>query len=55
MSGPTLTLGTSGVPSAAAGSAVAAVGCVPGPDEIVVKKAALVMMQKQMAASIGKG
>ena len=45
MSAPTA--GTSAVPSAAA-----VVGPTPGPDEVIVKKAALVTMQKQMAALV---
>ena len=38
--------------SAAAGSAAAVVGPTPGPDEVIVKRTALVTMQKQMAALV---
>ena len=43
------TAGTSAVPSAAAGSAATVAGPTSGPDKVIVKKAALVTMQKQMA------
>ena len=48
----TATPGTSTTPSATAGSAAAAALAVgaPGPDEVVVKKAALVTMKRQVAA-----
>ena len=36
----------------AGSAAAAAVGPTPGPDEVIVKKAALVTMQKQMAALV---
>ena len=44
--------GTSAAPSAAVGSAAAVVGPTPGLDEVIVKRAALVTMQKQMAALV---
>ena len=49
---PAPTERTSAVPSAAAGSAAAVAGPTPGPDEVIVKKAALVTMQEQMAALV---
>ena len=45
---PAPIVGTSAVPSAAATVA----GPTPGPDEVIVKKAALVTMQKQMSALV---
>ena len=47
-SAPAPIVGTSAVPSAAATAA----GPTLGPDEVIVKKAALVTMQKQMAALV---
>ena len=44
--------GTSGVPSAEVRSMAAAVGPTPGPEEEIMKKAALVTVQKQMAALV---
>ena len=44
--------GTSAVPSAEARSAATAAGPTPGPEEVIMKKAALVTMQKQMAALV---
>ena len=49
---PAPTAGTSATPSAAAGSAAAVAVPTPGPDKVIVKKAALVTMQKQMAALV---
>ena len=49
---PAPTAGTSSAPSAAAGSAAAVVGPTPGLDKVTVKKAAVVTMQKQMAALV---
>ena len=49
---PAPTAGTSATPAAAAGSAAAMVVPTPGLDEVIVKKAALVAMQKQMAALV---
>ena len=45
-------LGTSAVPSAEVRSAAAVAGPSPGPEEVTMKKAALVTMQKQMAALV---
>ena len=44
--------GTSAVPSAEVRSAAAVAGPTPGPEEVIIKKAALVTMQKQMAALV---
>ena len=44
--------GTSAVSSAEARSAAAVAGPTPGPEEVIVKKAALVTVQKQMAALV---
>ena len=49
---PAPSAGTSAALSAAAGSAAAVVGPTPGLDEVIVKKAALVTVQKQMAALV---
>ena len=43
---------TSAVPSAEVTSAAAVAGPTPGPEEVIMKKAALVTMQKQMAALV---
>ena len=45
-------VGTSGVPSAEVRSMAAAAGPTPGPEEVIMKKAALVTVQKQMAALV---
>ena len=45
-------MGTSAVPSAATGSAAAVAGPTPGLDKVIVKKAALVTMQKPMAVLV---
>ena len=44
--------GTSAVPSAEVRSAAAVAGPTPGPEEVIMKKAALVTMQKQMVALV---
>ena len=49
---PVLIVGTSGVLSAEVMSMAAATGPVPGPKEVIVRKAALVTVQKQMAALV---
>ena len=49
---PVLIVGTSGVLSAEVMSMAAATGPVPGPEEVIVKKAALVTVHKQMAALV---
>ena len=49
---PILIVGTSGVLSAKVMSMPAATGPVPGPEEVIMKKAALVTVQKQMAALV---
>ena len=49
---PAPIVGTSGVPLAEAMSLAAATGPIPGPEEVIVKKAALVTVQKQMAALV---
>ena len=45
-------MGTSGVLSTEVMSMAAATGPIPGPEEVIVKKAALVTVQKQMAALV---
>ena len=49
---PVLIVGTSGVLSAEVMSTAAATGPIPGPEEVIMKKAALVTVQKQMAALV---
>ena len=49
---PAPIVGTSGVLSAEAMSMAAATGPIPGPEEVIMKKAALVTVQKQMAALV---
>ena len=49
---PVLIVGTSGVFSTEVMSMAAATGPIPGPEEVIVKKAALVTVQKQMAALV---
>ena len=49
---PVLIVGTSGVLSAEAMSTAAATGPIPGPEEVIMKKAALVTVQRQMAALV---
>ena len=49
---PVLIVGTSGVLSAEVMSMAAATGPVPGPEEVIMKKAALVTVHKQMAALV---
>ena len=49
---PAPIVGTSAVPSAEVRSAAAVAGPTPGPEEVIMKKAALVTMQKQMAALV---
>ena len=49
---PVLIVGTSGVLLAEVISMAAATGPVPGPEEVIMKKAALVTVQKQMAALV---
>ena len=49
---PAPTAGTSAMPSAATGSKAAVAGPTPGPDEVIVKRVALVTMQRQMAALV---
>ena len=49
---PVLIVGTSGVLSTRVMSMAAATGPIPGPEEVIVKKAALVTVQKQMAALV---
>ena len=49
---PAPIVGTSPVPSAEVRSAAAVAGPTPGPEEVIMKKAALVTMQKQMAALV---
>ena len=49
---PAPSAGTSTAPSAAVGSTAAVVGPTPGLDEVIVKRAALVTMQKQLAALV---
>ena len=45
-------MGTSAVSSAEARSTAAVAGPTPGPEEVIMKKAALVTVQKQMAALV---
>ena len=45
-------MGTSAVPSAEVRSVAAVAGPTPGPEEVIVKKAALVTVQKQMAVLV---
>ena len=49
---PAPIVGPSGVLSAEAISMAAATGPIPGPEEVIMKKAALVTVQKQMAALV---
>ena len=49
---PAPIVGTSGVLSAEVRSMAAVTGPTPGPEEVIVKKAALVTVQKQMAALV---
>ena len=49
---PVLIVGASGVLSAEMMSMAAATGPIPGPEEVIMKKAALVTVQKQMAALV---
>ena len=49
---PVLIVGTSGVLSAEVMPMAAATGPIPGPEEVIMKKAALVTVQKQMAALV---
>ena len=49
---PVLIVGTSGVLSTEVMSVAAATGLIPGPEEVIVMKAALVTVQKQMAALV---
>ena len=49
---PVLIVETSGVLSTGVMSMAAATGPIPGPEEVIVKKAALVTVQKQMAALV---
>ena len=49
---PVLIVGTSGVLSAEVMSMAAATGPIPGPEEVIMKKAALVTVHKQMAALV---
>ena len=49
---PAPIVGTSAVPSAEVRSAAAVAGPTCGPEEVIMKKAALVTMQKQMAALV---
>ena len=49
---PVLIVGTSGVLSTEVMSMAAATGPVPGPEEVIMKKAALVTVHKQMAALV---
>ena len=49
---PAPIVGTSAVPSAEVRSAAAVAGLTPGPEEVIMKKAALVTMQKQMATLV---
>ena len=49
---PAPIVGTSAVPSAEVRSAATVVCPTPGPEEVIIKKAALVTMQKQMAALV---
>ena len=49
---PALIVGTSGVLSVEVRSTVAVTSPTPGPEEVIVKKAALVTVQKQMAALV---
>ena len=49
---PAPIVGTSAAPSAEARSAATVAGQTPGPEEVIVKKAALVTVQKQMAALV---
>ena len=49
---PAPIMGTSGVLSAEVRSMAAVTGPTPGPEEVIVKKAALVTVQKQMAALV---
>ena len=49
---PAPIVGTSGVLSAEVRSMAVATGPTPGPEEVIVKKAALVTVQKQMAALV---
>ena len=49
---PVLIVGTSGVLSTGVMSMAAATGPIPGPEEVIMKKAALVTVQKQMAALV---
>ena len=49
---PVLIVGTSGVLSTEVMSMAAATGPIPGPEEVIMKKAALVTVQNQMAALV---
>ena len=49
---PAPIVGTSAVPSAEVRSAAAMAGPTPGPEEVIMKKAALVTMQRQIAALV---
>ena len=49
---PVLIVETSGVLSTGVMSMAAATGPIPGPEEVIMKKAALVTVQKQMAALV---
>ena len=49
---PVLIVGASGVLSAEVMSMAAATGPIPGPEEVIMKKATLVTVQKQMAALV---